>query len=162
METLTSGVVPPPPQDWLDNCVFKPRQHPVTRIPAAPMLTQEFENKLPPDVQTARERVIFPVIDRALESLTKPLPPAQIIRTVPDFPTNVSDARIEKPPPAKKTRRLSDPMVAELRSFRQLSSPLFCPESSLDTLPEYILFGLIALLAVAWPILAMLGVMSRS
>lgn len=62
----------------------------------------------------------------------------------------------------KQLRPLPDSLVAELHSFRQLSSAFFCPETSRDSLPEYILFGLIALLGLAWPILAMLGVMSRS
>ena len=160
METLTSRVAAPSPTDWLDNCAFAARQHSLAPKSTVAILTQEFENKLPPKIQTARERVIFPIIDRALEPLTKPLPPAREIRTVSDFSPSPTTPT-ESLPPAKKTPKLPASMVAELHSFRQLSSPLFCPETSLDTLPEYILFGLIVMLAAAWPILAMLGVMSH-
>jgi hypothetical protein len=162
METLTSRVVAPSPTDWLDNCAFTPRQHSLARNAPAAILTQKLENKLPPKVQTARERVIFPMIERALEPLSKPLPPAREIQTLPDVPSASPVVETRYLPPAKKIPKLPASRVAELHSFRQLSSPLLCPETSLDTLPEYILFGLIVLLAVAWPILAMLGVMARS
>jgi hypothetical protein len=163
METLTSRVVMPSPQDWLDNCAFTPRHHALARRAEAPILTQNFENKLPTKVQAARERVIFPIIDRALAPLTSPVAPAREIQTLPDFPPTSASTKTKNPPPLpKKIAQLPAPIVAELHSFRQLSSPLFCPETSMDTLPEYILFGLIVLLAVAWPILAMLGVMSHS
>jgi hypothetical protein len=160
METLTSRVATPSTQDWLDNCAFTPRHRALPRRAAAPVLTQQFINKLPPKVQAARERVIFPLIERALEPLTNPLPPAREIQA--------SSGLVSAPPrtatvqPTKKIARLPATMVAELHSFRQLSAPLFCPETSMDTLPEYILFGLIVLLGLAWPILAMLGVMSHS
>jgi hypothetical protein len=136
MKTLTSRVTPAH-QDWLDNCAFISRHDTLARSAAATILTQEYENVVPP-AQAPPERVIIPLIDRALEPIAKSLPPA------------------------KKIRQLPDPLLAELHSFRQLSSGFLCPETSLDTLPEYILFSLIAVLAVAWPILAMLGVMARS
>jgi hypothetical protein len=162
METLTSRFVAPSSQNWLDHCAFTSRHGTLARRATPAISTQKFENTVPPKIQVARQRVIFPMIDRALEPLTKPLPRVREVQTVPDFSAASPKSKIESLPPVKKIKQLPDSMVAELHSFRQLSSPLFCPETSMDTLPEYILFGLIALLAVAWPILAMLGVMSRS
>ena len=124
METLTSRVVAPSPEDWLDNCAFTPRQHSLARSATDAILTQKFENKLPPKVQTARERVIFPIIDRALEPLTKPLPPAREIRTVNDLSSASPIAKTENLPPTRKIQKLPAPIAAELHSFRQLSSPL--------------------------------------
>ena len=169
METLTARVAAPPPLDWLDRCAFTSRHRDLPRRAPVAVLTKKPENALPPQVQAARERVIFPMIDRALDPLTKSLLPVKEIQVLPAVPApsalpvvpSVSSASTtESLRPPNKPRRLPDPIVAELHSFRQLSSPLFCPETSLDTLPEYILFALVALLAVAWPILAMLGVMS--
>jgi hypothetical protein len=167
METLTSRFAAPP-QNWLDHCAFRPRHGTLARSAPPAILTQEFENTVPPTVppkiQAARERVIFPMIDRALEPLTKPIPRAREVRilpTLPEFPPASSESKLENNPPVKKIKQVPDSIAAELHSFRQLSSPLFCPETSFDTLPEYILFGLVALLGVAWPILAMLGVMSH-
>jgi hypothetical protein len=137
MNTLTSPPLASAHEDWLDNCAFAPRHQSVA--PSAPpaTLTQKFENAVPP-APARPKRNIVPLIDGAFEPVTEFLPVVKQIRPLPD------------------------PLVAELHSFRQLSSPFFCPETSYDTLPEYILFGLIVLLAVAWPILAMLGVMARS
>jgi hypothetical protein len=162
METLTSRVVAPSPPDWLDNCAFTSRHGTLVRSAPRAILTQKFENRVPPKIQAGRERVIFPMIDRALEPLTKPLPRARELRTLTDFSSASPKSKTENLPPPKKIRQLPDSLAAELHSFRQLSSPFFCPETSMDTLPEYILFGLVALLAVAWPILAMLRVMARS
>jgi hypothetical protein len=159
METLTSRVAGPFAQDWLDSCAFTPRHNSPARSAGAATLIQKVENPVRPEIQAARERVIFPMIERALEPLTKTPPPVREVRTLPE--SSASPEKIERRPPTEKIRPLPGPLAAELHSFRQLSSPLFCPETSLDTLPEYILFGLVALLAVAWPILAMLGVMSH-
>jgi hypothetical protein len=160
MNTLTSRVATPGGQNWLDGCAFTSRHRAVARrsVPLIP----EVENTVPPLIQAARERVIFPMIDRALEPVTKPLPPAREIRPLPEIAAPAPITEAENFPPAPKIHQLSDPVRAELHSFRELSSAFLCPETSLDALPEYILFGLIVLLAVAWPILAMLGVMARN
>jgi hypothetical protein len=132
MKTLTSRVAAPVNEDWLDSCAFVSRHN--TLVRSNETLIQEFEKTAPP-LQPPPKRIAFPLIDRHFETVTKSSPPAK--------------------------KQLPDSLVAELHSFRQLSSPFFCPETSLDTLPEYILFGLVALLGLAWPILAMLGVMSH-
>ena len=51
-------------------------------------------------------------------------------------------------------------VLSELRTLRQLSSKVFDPQSERDFLPELILFGLIGVLCVAWPIISMLTVMA--
>jgi hypothetical protein len=159
MKTLTSRIVVSAKEDWLDSCVLKARHETFSRSTAT--LIQRFEKPVvpPPPAQ----RITFPLIEHDFGTVIRPPsthnghrparqhhPAAKQTKT-----TNLSLS-------GKKPHRLPDPLEAELHSFRQLSSPLFCPETSLDTLPEYILFGLIVLLAAAWPILAMIGVMARS
>ena len=51
-------------------------------------------------------------------------------------------------------------VLSELRTLRQLSSKVLDPQSERDFLPELILFGLIGVLCVAWPIISMLTVMA--
>ena len=79
----------------------------------------------------------------------------QIFPLAEVFPT---PKRTPKPCTQSNVR---DEVAAELRSFRQLSASVCCPESQRDSLPESILFSVIALLAGAWPILAMFGVMAH-
>lgn len=57
--------------------------------------------------------------------------------------------------------KIADEVASELHSFRQLSASVLCPKSHRDSLPENVLFSLIALLAGAWPILAMFSAMAH-
>ncbi len=71
------------------------------------------------------------------------------------FPTPRRAPRPCAPP------KVADEIASELHSFRQLSAGVLCPTSHRDSLPENVLFTLIALLGGAWPILAMFGVMAH-
>lgn len=51
--------------------------------------------------------------------------------------------------------------ASEVHTFRQLAADAYNGEKGRGSWPEYIVFALIALLAVLWPILAIMGVMSR-
>lgn len=57
--------------------------------------------------------------------------------------------------------KVTDEVASELHSFRQLSASVCCPKSHRDSLPENVIFSLVALLAGAWPILAMFGAMAH-
>lgn len=128
----------PPPatnshNDWLTNCTFQSRQDAVARSAAPGILSQKVEKPMAaamPEMPIL-ERNIFPLID--------------------DTPVVATLA---------KQKNDSREVKAELRTFRELSSTIFCPEKDRDSLPEYVVFSLIALLAVAWPIIAMLRTMA--
>lgn len=140
--------------DWLHNCGFQSRQDVVERSVAPGILPQKIQKAVvspmpqftKPEVPLA-DRNIFPLIDGAFEPMT---PGA----------TRVLEKAAAASPVTEKSAR-SEAISSELRTFRQLSSSIYCPETNRDAWPEYVLFSLIALLAVAWPILAMLGVMAR-
>ncbi|MDQ2867786.1 MAG: hypothetical protein M3R59_05155 [Verrucomicrobiota bacterium] len=72
------------------------------------------------------------------------------------------------PPPAPAVATHHSPSAvdaatraSEVHTFRQLAADAYNGEKGPGSWPEYIVFGLIALLAVLWPILAIMGVMSR-
>lgn len=172
METLTSRAAASPQEDWIDRCAFTSR-HRVLRGGSA-VLIHQFEKPAPLlsrqkeisgralRLPSRAEHVAAPLINRDFETVAKFLSPQKKTAQVTNPPITISaDVAHSLSPAQKNTRQLPAALTAELHSFRQLSSPLFCPEKSRDTLPEYILFGLIVLLAAAWPILAMLGVMAR-
>ncbi len=124
--------------DWLRDCTFAPsHHHPLVRSTVSGNLSQKLQSAVCTN-QEPLERGIFPLIDGAFEPIRENLP-------------RVNQSH---PEPSK--------LVAEAHSFRQLSSRVFCPEVSLDSVPEYILFALIGSFAVVWPILAMLRVLARS
>jgi len=54
----------------------------------------------------------------------------------------------------------SQEVLSELRTLRQLSAGVFSPETNRDSLPEIIIFSLIAALGVAWPIISMVATMA--
>jgi hypothetical protein len=185
METLPSPPAAPTYEDWLDHCAFTSRHRAVVpaprplvqqfdeiepggRSPAPATLTEKFESSVLPDQarpqrniagRQSAARTAAPA--RLPQRFQDPVLPARPKRDIPLIDGGFQPIT-ESLPVVRQIRQVPDPLVAELRSFRQLSSPFLCPEKSRDTLPEYILFGLIVLLAVAWPILAMLGVMARS
>jgi len=68
-------------------------------------------------------------------------------------------AMTARPPTAAP--KISGNVALELRTFRNLSASVYCPRGHRDSLPENIIFGLIALLAGAWPILTMFGAMAH-
>lgn len=74
-------------------------------------------------------------------------------------------AETYQPPAPAPTpvQKAEDPkqVAAEIHAFSQLASAVCAPSSGRDSLPEYILFGIIALLAAAWPIWALFHVVTR-
>ena len=134
-----------PHSDWLRGCGFQSRHDPVIHGIAPGILSQNIEkpaknalSSFPPITETESStlpgRQIFP--------LTEVEPPKS--RSIPKQPAGVADD-----------------VLSELRTLRQLSAGVFCPETSRDCIPEVVLFGLITLLGMAWPILSMLGVMGH-
>jgi hypothetical protein len=141
---LTRSPAQPHP-DWLRDCGFQSRHDPVTHGIAPGILSQNIE-------QPAKSPLYSfpPVVER--ESNT--LPGRQI------FPLS----EVERPKPrsiAKQPPEIAHDVLSELRTLRELSAGAFCPETSRDCIPEVVLFGLITLLGMAWPILSMLGVMGH-
>ncbi len=132
-------------EEWLQDCGFQSRQDHLGHSVAPGILSQKIER------HTA-ETMVAPT--HVLEELH--LPGRDI------FPL------IELEPPTEKEKaghtqkeKANAEVASELRSFRKLSTAVFCPETKREAYPEYILFGLIVLLAMLWPILAMFGVMAR-
>ena len=143
-----------PHTDWLRGCGFQSRHDPVIHGIAPGILSQNIEKPAKNALSS------FPPITET-ESSTSPgqtesstLPGRQI------FPlTEVEPPKSRSIP--KQSAGVADDVLSELRTLRQLSAGVFCPETSRDCIPEVVLFGLITLLGMAWPILSMLGVMGH-
>jgi hypothetical protein len=140
MKLPRTNSVAPPHDAWLQDCGFQSRHDPVTRVVTPGILSQNVEKpsktpaaNLMPVEDTSRN--IFPL--REFEPASAPAPKA-----------------IQPP-------QMADHVVSELRTLRKLSAGVFCPETSRDCIPEVVIFGLIALLGMAWPILSMIHVMGR-
>jgi len=144
MKTPPTRSAASPSTDWLHNCGFQPRHDPVIHGIAPGILSQNIEKPaknalsgLPPVEEPIRlpGRQIFPLTK--IEAPTK------------------SRSRANQPPTT------ANDVISELRTLRQLSSGVFCPETNRDCIPEVVLFGLIALLCMAWPILSMIRTMGH-
>lgn len=142
MKPTSTPSATPPPNDWLQNCGFQSRHDPVNRSVAPGILTQKIDK--PASNPTPN---FIPIESRSSFSDVFPLMEYQ-----PAAPSS---------PPKVEPTLVTDEVLSEIRTLRKLSSDVFCPETSRDCIPEVILFGLIALLGMAWPILSMLGVMHR-
>src|SRR5438105_15449040 len=134
-----------PHADWLRDCGFQSRHDPVIHDIAPGILSQNIEKPAKSALSS------FPPVTET-ESYT--LPGRQIFPLTEVAPSN--SRSVAKPPPA-----IDHDVLSELRTLRQLSAGVFCPETSRDCIPEVVLFGLITLLGMAWPILSMLGVMGH-
>jgi hypothetical protein len=133
-----------PHSDWLRDCGFQSRHDPVIHGVVPGILSQNIEKPAKNALSS------FPIT----ETQPNTLPGRQI------FPL----AEIEPPKSrshAKQSPAVANNVLSELRTFRQLSAGVYCPETSRDCIPEVVLFGLITLLGMAWPILSMLGVMGH-
>ncbi|PYI89471.1 MAG: hypothetical protein DMF03_07505 [Verrucomicrobia bacterium] len=145
MKTPPTRSAAQPHPDWLRDCGFQSRHDPVTHGIAPGILSQNIE-------QPAKNALYsFPPV---AETESNTLPGRQI------FPLS-EVARPKSPSIAKQPPGIAHDVLSELRTLRQLSAGAFCPETSRDCIPEVVLFGLITLLGMAWPILSMLGVMGH-
>ena len=135
-----------PNTDWLRNCGFQSRHDPVIHGVAPGILSQNIEK---PGKNALSS---FPPIS---ETGPSTLPGRQI------FPLAEFDAVPESRPKANHPPAVAKDVLSELRTLRQLSAGVFCPETSRDCVPEVVLFGLIALLGMAWPILSMIHAMGH-
>ena len=135
-----------PNTDWLRNCGFQSRHDPVIHGVAPGILSQNIEK---PAKSTLAS---FPPIT---ETGPSTLPGRQI------FPLAEFNAQPQSRSEANQPAAVTKDVLSELHSLRQLSAGVFCPETNRDCIPEVVLFGLITLLGIAWPILSMLGVMGH-
>jgi hypothetical protein len=135
-----------PNADWLRNCGFQSRHDPVIHGVAPGILSQNIEKPAKNILSS------FPPI---VETETSKLPGRQI------FPLAEFKAQPESRSKANQPPAVANDVLSEMHSLRQLSAGVFCPETNRDCIPELVLFGLIALLGMAWPILSMLGVMGH-
>src|SRR5437588_4515691 len=145
MKTLPTHSPAQPHSDWLPECGFQSRHDPVIHGVAPSILSQNIEKPAKKALSS------FPPI---AETQPSTLPGRQI------FPLAEID------PPKSRSSVKQSPGVAkdvssELRTFRQLSAGVYCPETSRDCIPEVLLFGLITLLGMAWPILSMIHAMGH-
>ncbi len=144
MKTQPMRTPAQPHSDWLRDCGFQSRHDPVIHGVAPGILSQNIE-KPPKNALSS-----FPIT----ETQPSTLPGRQI------FPLT----EIEPPKSrsnAKQSPAVANNVLSELRTLRQLSAGVYCPETSRDCIPEVVLFGLIALLGMAWPIISMIHAMGH-
>ncbi|MEY2492550.1 MAG: hypothetical protein QOH24_1501 [Verrucomicrobiota bacterium] len=144
MKAPRTNPVTPPHDTWLQNCGFQSRHDPVTRAVTPGILSQNIDklsNKAAP--------TLIPVEDKM------GLPSRDI------FPLREFEPAATPSTNASQPARMADHVVSELRALRKLSAGVYCPETSRDCIPEIVLFVLIALLGMAWPILSMFHAMGR-
>jgi hypothetical protein len=134
-----------PHTEWLRDCGFQSRHDPIIHGIAPGILSQNIEKP----AENAPSS--FPPIT---ETVSSTLPGRQIFPLAEVQPSKSRSI-------AKKPAGVPNDVLSELRTLRQLSAGVFCPETNRDCIPEVVLFGLITLLGMAWPILSMLGVMGR-
>jgi hypothetical protein len=146
MKTPPSRSATPPHTDWLRDCGFQARHDPVIHTVAPGILSQNIEKPGKNALST------FPSVT---ETGLSTLPGRQI------FPLAEFDAVPQSRSKASQPPIVTKDVLAELRTLRQLSAGVFCPETSRDCVPEVVLFGLIALLGMAWPILSMIHAMGH-
>src|SRR5437868_3327970 len=128
MKTTPTRSPAQPHTDWLHGCGFQSRHDPVIHGVAPGILSQNIEKP----AKSALSSV--PLIT---ETGLSTLPGRQI------FPlTEIQPPKLR--PNAKQPAVAAHDVVSELRTLRQLSAGVFCPETSRDCIPEVVLFGLIA------------------
>jgi hypothetical protein len=144
MKSPRTNSVTPPHDVWLQNCGFQSRHDPITRGVAPGILSQNIEK---PSKNAAPN--LMPVEDTT-GLLRRDIFPLREFK-----PATTPASNAIQPP------RVADHVVSELRTLRKLSAGVYCPETSRDCIPEVVIFVLIALLGMAWPILSMIHVMGR-
>jgi len=134
-----------PHSDWLRDCGFQSRHDPVIHGVAPGILSQNIEKPAKKALSSFQ-----PIT----ETQPSTLPGRQIFPLAEIEP---SKSRSN----AKQVPVVAENVLSELRTFRQLSAGVYCPETSRDCIPEVVLFGLITLLGMAWPILSMIRAMGH-
>ncbi len=124
--SLPSRSTPKSTDDWLNECSFQTRQDTVV-----PGLLNHKIDRSAPAAEDPALLGLFPLAGNY------PPAPAKAAET----PRNPEDSRR---------------VAAEVHNFSKLATGVCAPANGRDSLPEYILFGAIALLAMGWPIWAML------
>ena len=135
-----------PNTDWLRNCGFQSRHDPVIHGVAPGILSQNIEKPAKNILSS------FPPI---AETETSKLPGRQI------FPLAEFKAQPEPRSKANQPPAVAKDLLSEVHSLRQLSAGVYCPETNRDCIPEVVIFGLITLLGMAWPILSMIHAMGH-
>jgi hypothetical protein len=142
----TSQTTPPVPlPDWLNDCSFQSRQETPGLMPGI----------VGHHVKKSAAPISFHRDFAAGTGATVLAEHGLVTMTNPQVGMVVESPRANTPAKPEHAEILS-----ELRTLRQLSASVFDPHSEHDFLPDLILFGVIGVLCVAWPIISMFGAMA--